>query len=127
MRPAFCMHDGAIAISNAIVHTYPSNPPTDLMCWVHFLRAVQRNLGKVSAAPFQDFQDPEAMHKPEAAHKARCKNIIEDLKVLHYINDLRRFEVAKRLFCEKWQDEVSHTVLTLSTNAPASCMHRLSL
>ena len=54
MWPSFCMHDGAAAISNAIVHTYPSNPPTNLMCWVHFLRGGKKReadiifLGRVS-------------------------------------------------------------------------------
>lgn len=100
-QPAFAMHDGDMAIVNAIEEVYGDQPPLDLMCWVHFLRAVKRNAQKISSAPFMGVDDADK------AHKARCEEVIGDLKLLHYISSIDKFNVAKRLFLEKWREEVS--------------------
>ena len=96
------MHDGATAICNAAEAVFPVQP-TNLMCWVHFLRAVHRNVQKISSLPFGEVQDADL------AHRLRCTEVIEDLKTLHYMNSMERFDMAKRLFLEKWKEEVSLT------------------
>lgn len=81
--PKMIMADGADAITLAIEREFPG--AIRLMCWYHAITAIEK--------------------RAKTCGKENREKILADIRLIHLSPSKEVFEIASRLFCEKWTEE----------------------